>query len=86
MESMRSRATRPTDGDEREVLMRCDFEKLWLYLGKKLDLDGQLEVLAHLDECEACFEAVYLMSRDRDAKLFVRYKLEDKLASSDTRV
>ncbi len=61
--------------------MRCDFEKLWLYLDKKLDLDGQLEVLEHLDDCETCFEAVYLMSRDRDAKLFVWYKLEDKLAS-----
>lgn len=61
--------------------MRCNFEKLWLYLDKKLDLDGQLEVLEHLDECETCFEAVYLMSRDRDANLFVWYKLEDKIAS-----
>ena len=62
--------------------MRCDFEKLWLYLDKKLDLDGQLEVLKHLDDCETCFEAVYLMSRDRDAKLFVWYELaENKLAS-----
>ena len=61
--------------------MTCDFEKLWLYLDKKLDLDGQLEVLEHLDDCETCFEAVYLMSRDRDAKLFVWYELQDKLAS-----
>jgi hypothetical protein len=61
--------------------MRCDFEKLWQYLDKKLDLDGQLEVLEHLDDCETCFEAVYMMSRDRDANLFVWYKLEDKMAS-----
>ncbi len=58
--------------------MNCNFDKLVLYLDKQLDLDGQLEVLNHLDECETCMEAVYQISRDRDAGLFVAkpYKLE----------
>jgi anti-sigma factor RsiW len=51
--------------------MECDFEKLVLYLDKKLDLDAQLAVLEHLDDCETCFDAVYQISRDRDAELFV---------------
>jgi hypothetical protein len=59
--------------------MRCNFERLWLYLDRKLDLDGQLEVLEHLENCETCFEAVYMMSRDNGAKLFAWHKLEDKV-------
>ena len=51
--------------------MRCDFEKLVHYLDKELDVDGQLEVLGHLDECETCRNAVFHISRDRDSKLFV---------------
>jgi anti-sigma factor RsiW len=51
--------------------MRCDFDKLLLYLENKLDLETQLAVLEHLDGCEACFDAVYQLSRDRDAELFV---------------
>ena len=46
---------------------RCDFEELWLNLDKKLDLNGPLEVLKHLDGFEKCF--------DRDAKFFVWYEL-----------
>ena len=55
--------------------MHCDFEKLVLYLDKKLDLDGQLEVLGHLDDCGACFDAVYQISRDRDEALFIHRPL-----------
>jgi anti-sigma factor RsiW len=51
--------------------MKCDFDKLVAYLDKKLDLDDQLAVLEHLDFCDACFDAVYQLSRDRDADLFV---------------
>jgi len=61
--------------------MTCDFDKLLLFQEKKLDLDTSLEVLEHLERCEICFEAIYLMSRDRDARFHVRYPLEDKLAS-----
>ncbi len=60
--------------------MRCDFDKLVLYLDKKLDLDGQLEVLDHLDDCEACFDAVYQISRDRDEGLY-RHSALIRLAS-----
>jgi uncharacterized protein YuzB (UPF0349 family) len=61
--------------------MNCDIEKLWLYLNKKLDLDTQLEVLEHLDNCEICFETLYQMARDRDADLFVQFKMKEELVS-----
>ncbi len=51
--------------------MRCDFDKLVLYLDKQLELDDQLEVLQHLERCENCKTAIYQISRDRDANLFV---------------
>ncbi len=51
--------------------MKCDFDKLVEYLDKRLVLDDQLAVLEHLDFCDACFDAVYQLSRDRDADLFV---------------
>jgi predicted anti-sigma-YlaC factor YlaD len=58
--------------------MNCNFDKLVLYLDKRLDLDGQLEVLGHLDECDTCRDAVHQISRDRDSSLFVTkpYRLE----------
>ncbi|PYU88769.1 MAG: hypothetical protein DMG08_24200 [Acidobacteria bacterium] len=58
--------------------MACSFEKLVLYLDKQLDIDGQLEVLNHIDECDVCQDAVYQIRRDRDSNLFIRrpYKLE----------
>jgi hypothetical protein len=62
--------------------MRCDFEKLWLYFSKKLDLDGRLEVLKHLDECETCFEALYLLYLDKDAELFVCPRMERERVAS----
>lgn len=62
--------------------MRCDFEKLVLYLDKKLDLDDRLTLLTHLDECESCMEAIYQLTRDRDADYFVfrPYKPEKVMA------
>jgi len=51
--------------------MQCDFEMLVHYLDKELDLDEQLDVLGHVDECETCRDAVFHISRDRDAKFFV---------------
>ncbi len=58
--------------------MTCNFDKLVLYLDKKLDLDGQLEILEHLDDCDTCFDAVYQISRDRDDALF-RYVPEKRM-------
>ncbi len=50
--------------------MRCNFDKLVLFLDKKLELDEQLEVLDHIDKCDACMDALYQISRDRDESLF----------------
>jgi anti-sigma factor RsiW len=52
-------------------MMSCSFDKLVRYLDQQLDLDAQLELLEHLDECDTCREAIYQLSRDRDAQLFV---------------
>ena len=51
--------------------MKCSFEKLLRYLDKRLSLDEKLELLSHLDDCETCRDAIYQLSRDRDAELFV---------------
>ena len=51
--------------------MQCDFEKLVHYLDKELDIDSQLDVLTHVDECDTCRDAVFHISRDRDSKFFV---------------
>jgi len=47
-------------------MSRCDFERLVGLLDKRLDLDAQIEVFDHLDRCSICYEAVYLIARDRD--------------------
>lgn len=52
------------------VMSRCSFEKLVLYLDKKLDLDTKLELLDHLGSCDTCWETLYQLSKDRDAGLF----------------
>jgi anti-sigma factor RsiW len=52
-------------------MMNCSFEKLVRYLDKQLNLDQKLELLDHLDKCEACRDAIYQISRDRDARLFI---------------
>ncbi len=51
-------------------MSKCDTEKLLQLLNKQLNLDGELEIFAHLDQCRPCREVVYLMSRERDGKFF----------------
>jgi hypothetical protein len=60
----------------------CSFEHLVQYLDGELDLDGRLELLEHLDFCETCRDAIFHISRDRDAGLFVHrpYRV-DKILS-----
>jgi len=58
--------------------MQCSFEKLVQYLDKHLDIDGQLEVLCHLDTCFNCREAIYHICRDRDADLFIHRPYREK--------
>lgn len=65
---------KPISGD----LMQCSFEKLVQYLDKELDIDGQLDVLCHLDTCETCRDAIYHISRDRDADLFIHRPYKQK--------
>ncbi len=48
--------------------MRCNFEKLCLYLKNELDESRRFEVLAHLHQCDICMEAVILMSAEQDAE------------------
>jgi len=61
----------------------CSFEKLVRYLDKQMGLDEKLELLKHLDECDMCRDAIYQISRDRDADLFVYrpYNAERVLAA-----
>ena len=59
--------------------MQCDIAKLVAYLDKQLDLDGQLDVLLHLDACNNCRDAVYYLWRDRDADLFVFRPYREKV-------
>lgn len=65
-------------------MTRCDFDKMVRYLDKQLNIDEKLELYDHLDRCDVCREAIYLLARDRDAALFVygTGKVDvDKLAS-----
>jgi anti-sigma factor RsiW len=54
----------------RKIMTRCDFDKMVRYLDKQLSLDEKLELFDHLDQCEVCREAIYLLARDRDTALF----------------
>ena len=49
----------------------CDVEKLKLLLAKKLDLDENLELFNHLDQCDSCRMAIYSLSRDRDKEFLI---------------
>ncbi len=53
------------------MLNGCSFDRLVKLLDKKLDLDSALEVYDHLDRCDICRDAIYLISRDRDEALLV---------------
>lgn len=48
----------------------CNFENLVLFLDKKLNVDQKLDVFEHLDHCDICRDAVFHLSRDRDASFF----------------
>ena len=60
----------------------CDFEKLVAFLDKQLDIDAKLDVLEHLDHCDICKDAIFHITRDRDADLFIyrSYDAEKVLA------
>jgi len=45
---------------------QCSFERLVKLLDKQLDIDTALMVYDHIDRCDVCREAIYLISRDRD--------------------
>ncbi len=51
-------------------MRRCNFDKLVRLLDEELNLDGKLEVLEHLGVCDICYEAFYLLWRDRDETRF----------------
>ena len=61
--------------------MKCDLKQLSLLLDKKLSLDPRLRVLEHLETCEACFQCLYMIIRERDMHLFVRCKGNRKTAN-----
>ena len=63
---------------------KCRVESLTQLLSDKLDLDARLEVLGHLDECQACREAFFELSRARDASFFVRRPYDVEKAASGT--
>jgi hypothetical protein len=52
--------------------MSCNFEKLVQLLDKQLDLDEKLDILYHIEHCEICHEAIYLIARDRDWNAYAR--------------
>jgi hypothetical protein len=60
----------------------CSFKKLVQLLDKQLGLDEKLEVLAHLESCTICRDAVYQISRDRDESFFIRrpYNVDKNVA------
>ena len=62
-------------------MTQCSFEKLVQYLDDRLGLDKKLELLEHLDECETCRDAIFHISRDRDADFFIYrpYKVDKAL-------
>jgi len=63
-------------------MAQCDFKVLAGLLENNLDLDSQLEVLGHLDECPICRDMIYRLSRERDNGYFrdLPYDVERVLA------
>jgi hypothetical protein len=66
----------------RGVMSACSFKKLVQLLDKQLAIDEKLEVLAHLESCSICRDAIYQISHDRDEKLFIHkpYNVEKHIA------
>ena len=44
-------------------MTNCDPKKLAKFLSKKLDVDKELEVLYHLENCPHCWEQLYSATR-----------------------
>ena len=65
-------------------MTKCNLENLTQLLSDRLDLDGKLVVLEHLEECETCRTALYRLSRERDASLFIHrpYNVEKVVAGT----
>ncbi len=52
-------------------MSRCNPKILVQLLDKQLRLNAKLQILDHLDGCEACRAAMYHLTRDRDKSLFI---------------
>jgi hypothetical protein len=63
--------------------MSCNFERLCSYVNNGLDVKGRQEIIAHLNRCEICLEAVCLMLEDQSDGLIARLQNQD---SVDVRV
>jgi hypothetical protein len=61
---------------EQADIGRCDHEILRRYPLRGLDMDVRLRVYDHLERCEACFEHVYQICKERDARFFRREKVK----------
>ncbi len=63
-------------------MKKCRPENLAKLMADQLDIDGKLEALEHLDECEKCREAFFQLSRARDAAFFIHrpYDIEKAAA------
>ena len=65
-------------GPRENSTMHCNFERLVQYIDHELDLDRRLELLLHLDSCGPCRDAIYNLTRDRDASFFIRAPYREK--------
>ncbi len=63
--------------------MMCDFEKLGRYLDRKLGGDERLDLLKHLDNCEICFEVLFILQRDRDAGFYLHPRARRQRSGDD---
>lgn len=64
----------------------CDLEKLKLLLNKQLDLEENLALFDHLDQCDSCRTMIYSLSRDRDKNFLIYrpYKIKTSKRKKDT--
>ncbi len=52
-------------------MILCSFNRLLQLLDKLLEVDEQLDIYDHLDQCKICRDTIYQLSRDRDKALFI---------------
>ena len=64
----------------------CDFAILRRYPLKGMSMDLLLKLYDHLESCEACFEQVFQVCKERDAHLFLRAKGRKTLKRARPRV